>query len=56
MAELVHRLVCSWHIAAGQLAVFKGARAKRRYLDHNGRASNTKNSQLAPARRVAIYI
>jgi hypothetical protein len=22
---LVHRLVCSWHMAAGQLAVFQGA-------------------------------
>jgi hypothetical protein len=23
--RLVHRLVCSWHMAAGQLAVFRGA-------------------------------
>jgi len=28
--------------------------AKWRYLDHNGRASNAKNSQLAAARRVAL--
>jgi monoamine oxidase len=24
-AWLVHRLICSWHMAAGQLAVFQGA-------------------------------
>ena len=23
--QLVHRLICSWHMAAGQLAVFQGA-------------------------------
>jgi sugar phosphate isomerase/epimerase len=25
VVDLVHRLVCSWHMAAGQLAVFQGA-------------------------------
>src|SRR5580698_3051766 len=25
MSHLVHRLICSWHMAAGQLAVFQGA-------------------------------
>jgi hypothetical protein len=25
LGGLVHRLVCSWHMAAGQLAVFQGA-------------------------------
>jgi hypothetical protein len=25
LSQLVHRLICSWHMAAGQLAVFQGA-------------------------------
>jgi hypothetical protein len=26
---LVHRLICSWHMAAGQLAVFQGGSDER---------------------------
>ena len=39
-ARLVYRLAYNGDVAAGQLAVFQGVRAKRPYLSHTGRASN----------------
>src|SRR4029077_14227944 len=41
------------YFAGSQLAVFQGAN-ERPYLNHTGRESKQKNSQLAPAQRVAM--
>jgi hypothetical protein len=40
----VYRLLNPLSFAAGQLAVFQEARAKRLYLDHIGRASNAEKT------------